>query len=112
MRGSRVSTPTTTSTSGRCSSSCAARPPQYVLNPVTRTRMSAEPHAAAGAEHVVEGFLHGDADALRLVHHAAARIALLAGCDVEVHGREHPQSEFRGEVADEPERAHQQHVGG
>ena len=33
MRGSRVSTPTTTSTSGRCSSSCATRPPQKVRQP-------------------------------------------------------------------------------
>ena len=89
-----------TSTSGRCSSACATRPPQYVLKPVTRTRIarSAEPDAAPLAQHVVERVLHHAADALGLFHHPAARVALLVGRDVEVHRRQHADLELRGEV--------------
>src|SRR5437764_600395 len=60
-----------------------------------------EPDAAARPQHVVDRFLHGLPDALGLVHHAAARVALLVGRDVEVHRREHAQAELRREIADE-----------
>ena len=61
-------------------------------------RPSAEPHAAAGAQHVVEGFLDALADLLRLFHHERARVALLVRVHVEVHRRQHAQAELRGEV--------------
>src|SRR3954447_543565 len=97
-----------TSTPSSCSKAWAARPPQNVPSPVTRTRLPT-PHALALAEHLVERLLDLLADRLRFLHHAAARIAGLVGRYVEVHRLEHAQPELRREVQQQPGRAEQQH---
>src|SRR4051812_13133650 len=96
-----------TSTSGSFSRACASRPPQNVLSPVMSTRRPtrrplSEPDAAPLAQHLVEVVLQADPDGLGLVHDPTARVPLLVGRDVEVHGVEYPQPELRREVADQP----------
>src|SRR5215207_2652025 len=95
-RGSRVSTPTTSSTSGRCSSASAMRLPQNVPRPVTRTRTgSTPPDAAPVAQQVVDLRLDERADPLRLLHHHAAVVAGEPGLHVEGDRREHTDAELR-----------------
>src|SRR4051794_37196089 len=95
-RGSRVSTPTTSSTSGSCSSRCAMRLPQKVASPVTRTRTgSASPDAAAVPQQVVDLRLDEQPDPLGLFHHHPPVVAGEAGLDVERDRREHADAELR-----------------
>src|SRR3954451_18289420 len=98
-----------TSTYSSCSSAWAARPPQNVPRPVTRTRLPT-PHALTPAQHVVKVLLDLLTDRLRLFHHATARIARLVGCDIEVHGVEHAEPELRGEVDEQAGGTEHQHV--
>src|SRR3954464_11473359 len=98
-----------TSTSSSCSRAWAARPPQNVPSPVTRTRLPT-PHALAPAEHVVEVLLDLLADRFRFLHHPASRIARFVGPYVEVNRLEHAQPELRREVQQQPGGAEQQHV--
>ena len=71
-----------------------AAPPEGAETGDEDAHGSAEPHAAAGAQHVVERDLDLLADPLRLLHHPAARVALLVGFGVEVDRRQHPQLEL------------------
>ena len=85
-RGSRVSTPTTSSTPGSPSRCCAMRLPQIGPEPgdedapAAHRRRSSEPDALALAEHVVDRVLDGVADRVRLLHHRAAVVAGLVAC--------------------------------
>ena len=76
------------------------------------THGSAEPDAAALAQHVVEGVLHRGPDPLGLVHDPAPRVALEAGLHVEGDRVEDTQLELGREVGDVAERAEQERVGG
>src|SRR5687767_13773477 len=79
--GSSLSTPITVSTSGKRSSACASRPPQYVERPVIRMRFEStplpEPDRLALGEHVPEPLLDAGADLVR--HRLHERLVLVHG---------------------------------
>src|ERR1700733_10079942 len=99
--------PRITSVLGSVSRAWIIRPPQKVSAPVTRTRRliadSAEPDAAAVAQHVVHRLLEERADLLGLLHDSALRIPVLIRRDVEVHRVEDAELELGGKWCDHPQ---------
>src|SRR5664280_295256 len=113
--GSLVPRPRIISTSGSNSRAWAMRPPQKVSSPVIRTRLpigSAEPDAAALAQHVVQRVLQLGPDGLRLVHHPAPRVPLQPRIHVEGDGIEDAQLDLRRQVGDVAEGPEDEGVGG
>ena len=80
-----------------CSSACAMRLPQNVPSPVTRIRIAlSRTTRCGGCAACRRAPLDERPDLLRLFHHHAAVVALLAGLHVEVTGGSTRMRNFAG----------------